>query len=249
MELKKITEGIEQYSFFKVVLLSLLPGIIYVILALLITPAILTLGFPTLFVLILTDLIVIVLLELSILLFISKKKANKYSLKSVVPYTKKMPVLHFIGYLVVLIGYGYLISLLLSPISVILKDSLFSWMPEVFLTETINPTSLSMTILLITAILAFIIIGIAVPIVEELYFRGFLMSRISRLGKIWAPLTIVILWSIYHFWAPWNVLTFIVLYFPIAWVVIRTENVYLSIITHSFANIMLVLAVAAPLFA
>lgn len=230
-------------------MLSLLPGILYVILALIITPAILLLGFPTLFVLILTDIIVIVLLELSILLFISKKKANKYSLKNVVPYTKKMPVLHFIGYLVVLIVYGYLISMLLSPISVIMKESLFSWMPEVFLTEAINPTSFSLTILLITAIFAFIIIGVAVPIVEELYFRGFLMSRISRLGKIWAPLTIVILWSIYHFWAPWNVLTFIVLYFPIAWVVIRTENVYLSIITHSFANIMLVLAVAAPLFA
>ena len=230
-------------------MLSLLPGILYVILALIITPAILLLGFPTLFVLILTDIIVIVLLELSILLFISKKKANKYSLKNVVPYTKKIPVLHFIGYLVVLIVYGYLISMLLSPISVIMKESLFSWMPEVFLTEAINPTSFSLTILLITAIFAFIIIGVAVPIVEELYFRGFLMSRISRLGKIWAPLTIVILWSIYHFWAPWNVLTFIVLYFPIAWVVIRTENVYLSIITHSFANIMLVLAVAAPLFA
>ena len=230
-------------------MLSLLPGILYVILALIITPAILLLGFPTLFVLILTDIIVIVLLELSILLFISKKKANKYSLKNVVPYTKKMPVLHFIGYLVVLIVYGYLISMLLSPISVIMKESLFSWMPEVFLTEAINPTSFSLTILLITAIFAFIIIGVAVPIVEELYFRGFLMSRISRLGKIWAPLTIVILWSIYHFWAPWNVLTFIVLYFPIAWVVISTENVYLSIITHSFANIMLVLAVAAPLFA
>ena len=230
-------------------MLSLLPGILYVILALIITPAILLLGFPTLFVLILTDIIVIVLLELSILLFISKKKANKYSLKNVVPYTKKMPVLHFIGYLVVLIVYGYLISLLLSPISVILKDSLFSWMPEVFLTETINPTSLSMTILLITAILAVIIIGIAVPIVEELYFRGFLMSRISRLGKIWAPLTIVILWAIYHFWAPWNILTFIVLYFPIAWVVMRTENIYLSIITHSFAIIMLVLAVTGSMFA
>ena len=230
-------------------MLSLLPGILYVILALIITPAILLLGFPTLFVLILTDIIVIVLLELSILLFISKKKANKYSLKNVVPYTKKMPVLHFIGYLVVLIVYGYLISMLLSPISVIMKESLFSWMPEVFLTEAINPTSFSLTILLITAIFAFIIIGVAVPIVEELYFRGFLMSRISRLGKIWTPLTIVILWAIYHFWAPWNVLTFIVLYFPIAWVVIRTENVYLSIITHSFANIMLVLAVAAPLFA
>jgi membrane protease YdiL (CAAX protease family) len=249
LELKKITEGIEQYSFLKIVLLSLLPGILYLILALLITPSILSLGFPSLFVLILTDLIVIVILELLILLFVSKKKVNKYSLKSVVPYTKKIPPLNFLIYAASLIAYGYTMSIVLSPISVILKENLFSWMPEVFLTEAINPTSFSLTILLITAIFAFIIIGVAVPIVEELYFRGFLMSRISRLGKIWAPLTIVILWSIYHFWAPWNILTFIVLYFPVAWFVIYTENIYLSIITHSIANIMLVLAVISSIFA
>ena len=29
--------------------------------------------------------------------------------------------------------------------------------------------------------------GIAVPVVEELYFRGFLLPRLSRLG-IWAPI-------------------------------------------------------------
>lgn len=247
--MKKISEQIEQEKLIKVILMSLLPGVLYVILSLLITPAISLLGFPTLFVLIITDLIVIIFLEFFILMFIAKKKENKFSLKSVVPYTKKLPILHFIGYIVVLLVYGYLISMLLSPVSLILKDSLFSWMPEVFLTEVIDPLLYSPTVLLITAILAFIIIGIAVPIVEELYFRGFLMSRISRFGTILAPLTIVILWSLYHFWAPWNIVTFIVLYFPIAWVVMRKENVYLSIIGHAFANIMLVLAVASAMFA
>ena len=247
--MKNISEEIEQEPLIKVILLSLLPGVLYVILALLITPAILLLGFPSLFVLIIVDIVIIVFLEFLILMFIAKKKENKFSLKSVVPYTKKIPTLHFIGYLVILLVYGYLISMLLSPISLILKESLFSWMPEVFLTETIDPMSYSPTILLITAIFAFVIIGVAVPIVEELYFRGFLMSRISRLGTIRAPLMIVVLWSLYHFWAPWNLITFIVLYFPVAWVVMRKENVYFSIISHAFANIMLVLAVASLIFA
>ncbi|MFX0010923.1 MAG: lysostaphin resistance A-like protein [Candidatus Hermodarchaeota archaeon] len=208
-----------------------------------------SLGFPTLFALVLTDLFIIVLLELIILLFIAKRKKNTFKIKAIVPYTKKIPILHLLAYVAILFVYGYLISMLLSPVSVFLKDSLFNWMPDVFLTETFDPSPYSPMNLMITAIFAIIIIGIAVPIVEELYFRGFLMSRISRLGKIWAPLTIVILWSIYHLWAPWNIITFIILYFPIAWVVMRTENVYISIIAHALANLMLVLVIAGSMFA
>ena len=244
---KNEKEEIEQKSLTHIVIFSLLPGVLYVILALVITPTIVLLGFPTLFVLILTDLIIIVLLELIILLLMAKKKENKFSLKSVIPYTKKIPIAHIIGYAVILIAYGYLISMLLSPVSVILKESLFSWMPDVFLTEIFDPTPYSPSALIITAIFAIIIIGIAVPIVEELYFRGWLMSRISRLG-VWAPLLIVILWSIYHLWAPWNILTFIILYFPIAWVVKRKENIYISIIAHSIANLLLVLVIAIGMF-
>ncbi len=244
-----MTQEIEQKSLLHVVIFSLLPGVLYVILALLITPTVVLLGFPTLFVLILTDLFIIVLLELIVLLFIAKKKDNKFSIKSVVPYTKKVPALHIVGYALGLFAFGYLISMLLSPVSVFFKDSLFSWMPAVFLEETFDPSSYSPSVLITTAILAFVIIGIAVPIVEELYFRGFLMSRISRLGSLWAPLSIVILWSLYHMWAPWNIITFIILYFPIAWIVMRKKNIYISIIAHSIANLALVLVITMGMFA
>ena len=38
--------------------------------------------------------------------------------------------------------------------------------------------------------------------VEEMYFHGYLLPRISRLGA-WAPLVNTVLFSLYHFFTPW----------------------------------------------
>ena len=43
------------------------------------------------------------------------------------------------------------------------------------------------------------------PIVEELYFRGYLLPRMEWMGR-WAPLVNVSLFSLYHFWSPWQIL-------------------------------------------
>jgi membrane protease YdiL (CAAX protease family) len=39
-------------------------------------------------------------------------------------------------------------------------------------------------------------------VVEEMYFRGYLLPRISRLGA-WAPLVNTVLFSLYHLFTPW----------------------------------------------
>ena len=41
--------------------------------------------------------------------------------------------------------------------------------------------------------------GIALPWVEELYFRGFLMPRLGRF-KGWAPVMSALLFTVYHVW-------------------------------------------------
>ena len=38
--------------------------------------------------------------------------------------------------------------------------------------------------------------------VEEMFFRGYLLPRISRLGA-WAPLVNTVLFSLYHLFTPW----------------------------------------------
>jgi membrane protease YdiL (CAAX protease family) len=45
--------------------------------------------------------------------------------------------------------------------------------------------------------------AVAGPVVEEVYFRGYLLPRISRFGA-WAPLINTVLFSVYHFFTPWQ---------------------------------------------
>ena len=54
-----------------------------------------------------------------------------------------------------------------------------------------------------SALFLVLINGIFGPIVEELYFRGYLLPRISQL-RGWAPLFNSVLFSIYHFFSPWQ---------------------------------------------
>ena len=55
--------------------------------------------------------------------------------------------------------------------------------------------SYSQSTLLVNFTLFLIVTGIAFPLVEELYFRGFLMPRISRF-KAWAPVISALLFAL-----------------------------------------------------
>jgi len=48
-----------------------------------------------------------------------------------------------------------------------------------------------------------LVLNVAVPRVEELYFRGYLLPRLGRCGR-WAPLVNTALFSVYHVWQPWE---------------------------------------------
>jgi len=73
--------------------------------------------------------------------------------------------------------------------------------------------------------------GFTLPLIEELYFRGFLLPRIAHLR--WrAPVLNTVLFSVYHFWAPWTVLSKIVFMFPAVWLVWRKRDIRLSIGMH-----------------
>jgi membrane protease YdiL (CAAX protease family) len=60
-------------------------------------------------------------------------------------------------------------------------------------------------VLLINGSLSLIVNGVLGPLIEETYFRGYLLPRLSRLEKKGVFLN-VILFAIYHFWTPWRVI-------------------------------------------
>jgi membrane protease YdiL (CAAX protease family) len=77
--------------------------------------------------------------------------------------------------------------------------------------------------------------GLAASIIEELYYRAFLMPRIPVSGR-WAPAVNAALHSICHFYTPWNYLMFFLAFLPLAYYVRLRGNLLPTIITYILFN-------------
>lgn len=83
--------------------------------------------------------------------------------------------------------------------------------------------------------LGLLLSGLVAPVVEELYFRGYLMPRIPAAGA-WAPAVNVAFFSIYHFFSPWNYLVIFAVFLPLAYYVRIRGSLLPAILTHSLFN-------------
>jgi membrane protease YdiL (CAAX protease family) len=121
----------------------------------------------------------------------------------------------------------------------LLARTAFSWLPAWYLQPvgladvTRYPTSAWVA----TLVAYMVLNGVAGPVTEELYFRGWLLPRMSRFGR-WAPLANATLFSLYHFWAPWQNLSRILLVVPWAYTVWWKRNIYLGILMHCAIDVI-----------
>jgi membrane protease YdiL (CAAX protease family) len=236
----------EQLSIPKVILLSLLPGAMVVIFDLLAAPVVESLRLPPLFTLFLGNALFIALFEFGYMLFQGRKLNGKLSLKGVVLYREPLPWWQYIVLVVVLLVWGLGVGTVMAPLSASLREGAFAWMPSVFTTDpaALDPGQYSQGALAATVVVGLVFTGIAIPIAEEFYYRGFLMPRMSRLGWL-APVVNVLLWGLNHFFEPWNIVLFILIFLPVGFVVWWKKNVYVSTAAHIIANLMAVLPMAA----
>ena len=112
----------------------------------------------------------------------------------------------------------------------------FSWMPAYFFDDYFlnNLGQYSAGTLRALGILFTLSISLG-GAVEELYFRGYLLPRMAYLGR-WAPLANTVMFSLYHFWSPWENLTRLLGITPWIYTVWRTRNIYLSLLVHFVIN-------------
>jgi len=76
-----------------------------------------------------------------------------------------------------------------------------------------------------------------VPVIEEMYFRGFLLPRLSRLGLMAVVLNAALmalypLWT----WTPWLAVTRFVMLLPMVYAVQRNKSIVIGIAIHCVAN-------------
>jgi membrane protease YdiL (CAAX protease family) len=149
---------------------------------------------------------------------------------------------------ITLIGIGLLlymtvVALALTPLDALVFDAFFTWVPfeDAGGSATAYLDAYSREFVITTLLICMPFTGFTLPLVEEYYFRGFLLPRLPRLGG-WAPLLNTVLFSVYHFWAPWTVLSKIPALLPGVWFVWRRHDLRASIWMHPGTALLMTVA-------
>ncbi|MHC4088526.1 MAG: lysostaphin resistance A-like protein [Planctomycetota bacterium] len=225
----------EQHSLTTSIILHLLPGILILAFFVVLTPVLAGQGLPTLLSLFLAVAVVLIPFELGYILYQAKRKNKTFSLKGIVLYRERLPLWQYIALIPPFLGWAFVSYFLIAPsIQELVKSEYFGWLPAWFFLEH-NLADCSKSVLLATWVIGVVFNGIAGPVVEELYFRGYLLPRISRL-KGWAPLLNVCLFSFYHFFTPWRNLERILALLPGTYIIQWKKNIYLGMIPHCLLN-------------
>jgi len=185
--------------------------------------------------------VILMPIELGIVLFASRKEYGTYSLKSAFEGHEKMALWKIVIIAFVFFGIAGLLSAFVAPIENQIfagvrhnvLDNLpigFDWTNYEYL------KSFSKPILIITCVYYGIFNVLLGPITEELFFRGYLASHYHKQGWF-TPILIAILFSLYHFWLPFNNVFRILAFAPVAYVAYRKKNLYIAIVFHCMCNL------------
>jgi membrane protease YdiL (CAAX protease family) len=228
----------EQHSVARTLVLHLLPGVLILAFFVAIAPLVVGgLGFPPLMAVYLAILFVLIPFEFAYPLYQARKKG--IPLGDIVLYRQPVPRGQFLALVVALFVWGIIIVPLVSPVDLFLKESLFSWLPgwlDIFNGITEGTARYSRAALLVAVAFGLILDGIAAPVVEEIYFRGYLLPRISHLGA-WAPLVNTVLFSLYHFFSPFQNVSRIITFLPTVYAAWWKRSIYVSMAVHVLGNV------------
>jgi membrane protease YdiL (CAAX protease family) len=227
---------VKQHKIYQSIAFHLFPGLAGTIAYIILTPIFLNKGYPAILGILIAAAVVILPIELGILLYQAKTNGGRYSLKDVVLYREPLPKWQYVVIPLGLVIWGFLATGITPLLDNLIAEAWFSWLPEWFFIFDLSQFSeYASSALMLTFIVGLIVNGFALPLVEELYFRGYLLPRLERFGK-WAPFINLCLFSLYHFWTPWQTISRIIWMLPWIYTAWRKRNIYLIIITHCTAN-------------
>ncbi len=236
----------DQLPLTKLLALFLVPGALMTVAFVILAPVLEAAGFPPIVALLAAIMGVLVPVEVGVVLRASRGSGSRLS---VITYRRPMPARTWLWLVPTLIVAAFVGFGLHQAIEPQLIAGLFGWLPAWFVT----PISMdhvgdySSTVWIVTLVAFFAINGFVGPIVEEFYFRGYLLPRMEWMGH-WAPLVNVSLFSLYHFWSPWQLVARILGFAPTVYAVRWKRNVYLGMAVHCTLNSIAVILVASLVF-
>jgi membrane protease YdiL (CAAX protease family) len=244
----RTTTHTEQHSMRRSIILHLMPGILTGAALFLLAPIAQRNGLPALWAHGIADLIIILPFIFGVLYYQGYKKNGRWSLDGIVLYRERIPLRQYLIFVPIVIFSAGIVPLF-APVSNFIFDRLFSWWPAMY-SLSYDLRGYSPSIITATFLFNFLMIGLLVPIAEELYFRGYLLPRLSRFG-FWAVPIHTALFALFHVWTPWMAVARAIGAIPFALVVRRKQNIYIGMIAHMLFNtldvvmgVMLILALS-----
>ncbi len=221
----------EQVSLPALVMLHLAPGVLGGLVYIALAAPVLSYGYPPIAVLLLAIGIVTLPAEIGMLIYAHRRGDTLFV------YRDPIATRHWLSIVPTLLGLAVAASALLMGTDNAIAKVLFGWAPEWYLKPLdLDAVRQYPTKSLAVTVTAYVILnGIVGPVVEEFYFRGWLLSRMSRYGR-WAPVISTTLFSIYHVWSPWQFFSRVVAVAPYVYAVWRRRNVYLGVTVHVLLN-------------
>jgi hypothetical protein len=224
-------DQIEKHSTPQSVILHLLPGILVGSFYFLARQPVANMGYPSIFALLLAMAFILIPVELGYLLNQGKKKTGRFTLQGIISYRNAIPWWQYLVWpLIIFIVVGAIFALL-KPVDSYMKERLFFWMPDV---NYGLDGHYSRTILIVTYSMFLIFNVFLAPLVEELYFRGYLLPRMK--GKF-ATLFHSFLFAAVHVFTPWMIITRTLALLPLVFGV-KKKNITIGIIVHILGNSM-----------
>jgi uncharacterized protein len=153
----------------------------------------------------------------------------------VVGNREPLPVWQYVALYVPLLALAFGLLIAAAPLNQLLAGEVFFWLPDYLQPEWQPPVPPDRALVLLGLVLQVVIDGVAAPVTEEVYFRGFLLPRMRHLGGL-APAANALLFAIQHFWQPYNWALIFLLSLPLAYVVWWKRNIYIAMLIHGSAN-------------
>jgi membrane protease YdiL (CAAX protease family) len=239
----------EELSTARLVALHLIPGALVTAGFVVFAPIAEALGFPPIAALLAAILLILVPVELGVVIQAGRRLGATSvadRLRAAVPYRRPLARRDWLWLPLVLLLLAFVGFGVAMPLDAPVINALFGWVPSWFVApiplDTVRDYSAGAWAVTLAAFL--VLNGLVGPIVEETYFRGYLLPRMERYGRL-APLLNVTLFSIYHFWSPWQILARILGVTPFAYAVRWKQNIYLGMVVHCTLNVISVFIVTS----
>jgi membrane protease YdiL (CAAX protease family) len=225
--MKQLTKG-------RSIVYHLYPGVLITFGFVLLAPLAMRYGFPPQF----GMLISILLLAVPILLahlIAARKDEGLSKLRDINGFTARLPFGKLFLYSLGLVVFAFLIWGLTQPLNKIITDHFLTGLPDWYTVQDFSGYDKEK--IKITLLFNLILNGILAPYLEELYFRGYLLPRMNIWGK-GSYIMSALLFSLYHFWQPYIYLTLIISLLPMTYLVWKTRDLRLAIVTHCLLNLI-----------